>query len=234
MTEKDLIKKLRSLNQIKPNQDWVVLNKAEMFGGGVNKVVENNHTFVYNYKNIFINLYRFFISQKRLAYSFAVLVFVIAGGFLINLNNMQNNSAVPEKVSVKNDSVAIDKFHALKQKSQSLAEVVVNGENTDILAVNEIKSATRDLTEAVQNDSSIAKEVALQVKNDKALASIFSQEELKSSSDDLYRALDEQMIADLESSSLTQEQQDSLSEAKEIFKEGDFYGALEVILTIRE
>ncbi len=68
MTEKQLISKIRKLEQIKPRQDWVFLTKK--------RLLEQEKPFVFNFNELVIGL-RFVLSHKLVFANLAVLIVLI-------------------------------------------------------------------------------------------------------------------------------------------------------------
>ena len=58
-------------------------------------------------------------------------------------------------------------------------------------------------------------------------------DQLKVSSDDLYKTIDEQIITDLSQVTLTQSQQESLKEIKDLYNKGEYSLALENIFMLQ-
>jgi len=218
MEEKQLILKLQQLKQIKPRENWVVFNKSNIFNASL-----LNHSL---YEKIF-----YFISnsqlQKRLSYVFAVFMFIFAG--LIGANFLVKESNIPNQpAAIFKPDVSIESF---KVKSQDLAKAVekykLENVNTD-----EVKVAVKNLTDEINKNPSIAKEVAVELKNSGTLASLDGGTELKEASGDLYKTIDSQMIGDLEKTTLTQDQQKILNDIKELYSQSKYLEALEKILLI--
>ncbi len=73
MQEKQLINKLKELQQIKPRKDWVILVK--------NQILENKQVVQEKQKFGFLALLSSLIYQRKLAYAFATLLFIMVGMF---------------------------------------------------------------------------------------------------------------------------------------------------------
>lgn len=228
MTDNQIISKLQELKKIKPRAEWVLLVKDQIFtndanGTIVNGVVANSAShwkFIVNTFNPF---------QRKLSYTLAALLILFTGALSIKYflpNNMDMAQESTGALAVKSNVTTF------KVKSQSLAEAVKNNSENLSLAVKEIKDATRNLTNAIAKDPETVREVALEVRDNKTLLDNIDQEDLRETSDALYKTIDTQMIEDLQKTTLTQEQQVSFDEVKDLYSKGKYYEALEKILLI--
>lgn len=225
MTDRELIFKLQLLKQIKPNQEWVVLTKRQLLGVDVREAAQPT------YREIFSRALGL-VFKGKLAYAFAAFLLIFSGAFVFTKYNLPSN----EINIVKNSQAALgevkNNIETLKVKSQSLAKVSNNKSQDVTLAVKEVNDAVKSLTDTIQKNPGLAKEVALELKNDGTLLSIDGGDDLKQTSDDLYKTIDEQMISDLEKTSLTESQQETFDEANSLYKQGKYSEALEKILLV--
>lgn len=238
MTEKELISKLQTLKQITPRKDWVFSVKMEMFG---ENAVAPKVAAEPRYKKIFGNIFSITL-QKKLAYSFATLLLMFAGVFGFAQYTLPGDPLFEVKKITEHSQSALtgesnvkSNVETFKKRSHDLAEVVKNNKDGNkASAVKEVKDATKSLAAAIEKDSNLVKEVALEIRNNQTLLAVLGEEDLKESSDILYKAIDSQMIADLEKITLTEEQVKMLEEIKVLFKEEKYLEALEKILLINE
>lgn len=234
MTEKQLISKLQVLKQIKPRKDWVLLTKNEI----LKKEVITSQPAQANFTGFFSNVFKF-ADNNKMAYSFAALLFVFAGAFgftqyvlppdaLLSVEKMteQSQAALTGETDIKTA------FEIIKQKSQDLALVKTQKDGNVSSATKELNDVTKNLTDAIAKDPSLAKEVAMGITNDQTLAAVFSVDDLKESSDILYKAIDEQMIEDWQKGRqrLTIEQQEKLEEILALYNDKKYAAAMEKIL----
>src|SRR3989344_618467 len=229
MEDSKLIFKLQQLKQIKPRKEWAVLVKNQIFENNISDVTSKA-----TYASLLPNIFKAYFG-KRLVYSLATLLFIISGvvGFVrygvLNVKVSQKSIASLSSTEspLKNSDV-----EELKLKSQNLINVTKNKPQDFALAIKEIKTATNNLTEAIKNDPKLAGEVAMEVKNNGTLLSVVSETELEQASDALYKTIDEQMIKDLETTTLTEDQKIIFSEAKDLFEQAKYSVVLEKILLI--
>ena len=239
MAEKEIISKIKRLKEIKPREEWVSFAKSEIF----------------NKEEIFTPVRANFSSetflsrmikspfQKRFAYALASFLFLAAGliGFVRYMfpgseSNLTAGIALQQDSDlVNNDNSDLfsvkSNIEVFKENSQSLAELAKSNPTEVPMAVEKVKAAAKDLTDAIQKDPKLAKKVALEVGN-KTLLDVTGGNSIKEASDSLYKEIDKQMIKDLEGATLTDEQENTLSLAKDLFEKEDYSGALENILLI--
>lgn len=228
MTDQELIAKLQGLKNIKPSQDWVVLSKNHILSAIL--VAEKQPV----YKSIFSNISSLFY-QKKLVYSFAVLLFLITAGvtfFEFGLSGQHENLAGQSTASSLAESALKSNVADLKSKSQSLANAVQNNSENVSLVIEEVKDATKNLKVAIQKNPGLVKIIALDVNNSKSLLDIAGGSDLKATSDDLYKTIDDQMIADLKKTTLTKDQQGALNHIQDLYSQGKYSDALVNILLI--
>jgi len=230
MTEKELITKLQGLKHIQPDKRWAFSLKTQILGETmVVPVMPAPFR-----KTLFSSVLNVFF-RKELAYAFSVLLFVLAGTFGFNNRTLSNDilanlAGWNSKPQETDFAVAMENF---KKRYQDLALIVKEDNKSEIpAALAQVKTAANTLADAVQKDPALAKAIALQVKNNGTLLTIDGQADVKESSDVLYKILDEQMIADLEKTTLTEGQQNQLGVARALYNEGEYAKALEIILLI--
>jgi len=225
MTEQQLISKLQALKQIKPRQEWAVFTKTEILNShNALPVVSGKSWKLSNFLGIF--------SQRRLAYALASFLILFAGvaGF-IKYGLPQDNAQKSTTTLVASNTLQ-NNVEAFKVTSQSLNQMVHSSPEDVAFAVKKAKDATQTLTNTIKENPSLAKTIALDVNNNKPLLDIPGGSDLKASSDDLYKTIDSQMISDFEKTTLTQDQQDSLTNIKKLYQEGDYSDALVNILLL--
>lgn len=239
MTEKQLIAKLQTLKEIKPRKDWVLLVKNEMFNlpaqAGNEVAVKPPKA---SFTGLFLNRFKF-AHQSKMAYSFAALLFIFVGAlgfaqhtlpgdalFSVKKITEQSQAALTGETNVKST------FETLKKRSKDLAIVKTQKDGNVSSATKEVNDAAKSLTEAIQKDPALAKEVAMEITTDQTLLAVFNESDLKETSDILYQALDDQMIEDLQKrkKTLTLEEQEKIEEILALYDEKKYSQAFEMIL----
>jgi|SRR3989344_3195387 len=210
MEDKKIIFKLQTLKQIKPNQEWAFLLKNEILGNSAiksNKKVSDG----LNYQNVFSNISDVFF-QKKLGFALVVLLFVVSGVFgFVNV--------LPGDEATK-----------LTNNSKATLTGVSEGNNLST-KVKEVKIVVENLTKAIKKNPGIAKDVALELKSNGTLASLGSNTDLQETSDVLYKTIIEQMVKDLESSTLNENQQSIFNDVKKLYEGKKYFEALEKMLS---
>ncbi len=221
MTEQELISRLQSLKQIKPRENWVVFAKSKIFEVKPAK------------SSVFSEIMGS-IFQRKVAYAFAAFLFVVAGLFgFMNYGLPTKTIDIQVAKQSQENLVAIkSSVEDFKVKSKNLSQIAQSNPKDIKLALKEVKEAAAELTNAIKNDPTLAKEVALEINNNKTYLDIQGGGDLKETSDILYKTIDEQMIEDLEATTLTESQQEALSIAKGLYEEGKYSNALESILLL--
>ncbi len=245
MTQKQLISKLQELKQVKPRKDWVLLAKMDILGLSAKTesivmerkaIPQIQPSYKWNFSNILGLIY-----QRKFAYAFAVFLFIFMGMFgiaqytlpgdmLFSVKKMTEQS----QASLIGESNIKNNFENLKKRSQDLAQAVKDKKDGNIsFAIKEVRDATSSLNDAIAKDPKLAKEFAVEIKDNKTLLDNIGGEDLKQTSDTLYKTIDSQMIADLQNTSLTESQQKTLTEINDLYNQGKYFDALEKILLIK-
>jgi len=237
MTEKDLISKLQKLDQIKPRQDWVFSLKSEI----LNPKSETNPKF-----SNFEFLISIFFSRKSLAYAFATLLFIMVGMFGFAQYTVPGDMLFSVKKITEQSQAALSGQTGLKQevatlgsRINELTQLTKDGRTANISsAIDEVRQSASKVAESLKassaKDPQSAKELASEVQKIKqlqTLADLSGTPEMKSL-DDALATLVQNEITDLEKTTLTEAQKETLKEVKGLYDAGDFASALEEILTI--
>ena len=235
ITEKQLIESLSQLKEIKPRKEWAVLLKSQIL------TEEKTTPVVAKSVGMMDAFYSLFV-QKKFAYSLAAFAFVVVGmiGFAqytvpgdllfpVKKLSEQSEAALTGQTSLKQNVVA------LNSRINDLAQVAKDGRKENIpSAISEISANVKDLAKSLKanpvNDSETIKEIAAGLKT---LASVPGTD-MSENSDvrDLYQAVVQSQIADLDKTTLTDGQKKELVEIKDLSDQGKYTDALEKILLI--
>ena len=225
MTEEQLIYQLKELNKIKPNKTWVVLAKMNILGSEISARREVlQPTYKFNASNIFG-----FIFQRKLAYAFAMLFFVFLGGLGFVYFPKQDGQVAMSPAAI---SAVKGDVEMLKTKSRALSQIAVNNPGDISHAVQEVKVVAKTITKSIKKDPGLAKEVALEINNNKTYLTVTGEDESKETLTELYKTIAEQLIKDLEDVSLTEDQKKSLERIKNLYDQEKFTDALEGALLL--
>ncbi|MEK7664011.1 MAG: hypothetical protein AAB340_00980 [Patescibacteria group bacterium] len=226
MTEQELIKKLQSLKQIKPSQEWVFLTKNQILGNNQT----NRKAVRPNYAEGLSNFFRV-IFGRQLAYSIAVLLLVLSiGTFAIIKGFLPSGGS--NDVSTASLIAIRDNVEEFKEKSKVLSSLAQSKTEDVALVVKDVKEIAKELTIAVQKEPQLAKEIALEVNNNKTYLEMTGDSSLKEISYGLYEAIVKQMIKDLENTTLTESQLKTLVIIKNLFEQEKYTSALESVLLL--
>lgn len=237
MNEKQLVEKLMLLKEIKPRKEWVFLAKSQIFAEP--KVAEISAVKTLGIMDI---LPAFFF-QRKLAYAFATLLFVIVGVVGFAQYTMPGDLLFSvKKISEQNQNP----LQIAYNRSEDLVTIIKQNRTENIApAVSELKASIADaaknlVASLAQNDNKKSiKEIATEIKkiedNQKQLQTLGIDISATDEAKDLNNALaplvkDE--ITDLEKVTLTEEQQTILNEVKDLYDKGSYSDALEKILLI--
>jgi hypothetical protein len=245
MTEKELIKKLQILKDIKPRKDWVILTKTQILD-------EQREQFS------LIESLRLFFQFKLAKPAFASLiaVFLLFGLFSFAQNSLPGDFLYSiKKIAERGQAVfvsEIDKPQAnLELANKRLEELTKIAETNQVKklapAINEfqasISEATKSLSrmEATSSDPVAikkmvegTKELGGKIQEVKSLGVVIGEEEfdeLQVVSDKLEVKLFNLLISDLEKRTLTEEQEELLNEMKELAEQGKYSEALIILNT---
>ena len=230
MEEKELIGKIRGLRQIRPNRDWVSLTKSQILGE------EKKYT----------SLFLFPFLKLKPVYAGLIVVFILVGLFGVSQNSLPGDPLYSIKkiteraqtVFVAEEDLPRVQLELADKRLEELARVAQENRVKNLSsAINETKASISEANKNLAKASSPAEvkkivdeiEEKAQVIN-QTLGVAFGEEEigeLRQNSDKLYA---EYLISDLETRTLTEEQQEILEEAKELYEAGDYSGALGKIL----
>jgi len=231
MTEELLILNLQSLKNIKPSTEWAVSVKANIFASpAIQKEIAAKPAYQTLIPQIISSMY-----SRKLAYSFAVFLFLAVAGIV---GVAQYNSSGPtvanntQKAPSRNLIAIKSNVEDFKTKSKNLSQIA-NLKTEDIaLAVKEVKEVAAEITDAINKDPELAREVALEVNNNKTLLNVQGSEDLKETSDNLYGLIVEQLIKDFDKMSLADGPQKSVDRIKSLFEQKKFMSALEDALLL--
>ncbi|MSU54413.1 MAG: hypothetical protein EXS48_01045 [Candidatus Staskawiczbacteria bacterium] len=216
MEDQQLIAQLKELKNISPRKEWVILAKNEILNGQA--------SFAGFWTKIPAMMF-----QKKYAYAFAALAILLVGS--ITVMQLPGNSGVkvasPAALVLAKNNVA-----EFKVKSKELSMVSKSDAKGFSLAVNDVNAVAKQLTQAIQSDPGVAREVALEINNNKTYLDVESSAELKATSNDLYKIVVEQIVSDLGKTSLTESQQEALNIAKGLYAKEKYTDALESILLL--
>jgi len=238
MTEADLIKKIRLLKQIRPSKDWVLLTKRELFKEetSVFKAYRNPASVILGiFPRLFLN------------YRFAVATFVVLGILASGTVNLAQNSLPGDflysvkRISEKGRAIFVSEKEKpraqLELANKRLDELTKIAEENQVQklapAISEFQASLYQAAKDLKKPNKLTKEIVdqtqkLEENREKVEALgivIGGSEEFENT----LKEIVQREIQDLETRSLTENQEELLGEIKEDFEVGNFAGALEKI-----
>ena len=232
-----LIEQIKSLKEIKPRKEWVVLLKSQILA---EKQLEINIVKRSEAKSVGVLdiLYSVFF-QRKLAYSFAVVLLMVLGAFGFAQNTVPGDLLFPVKKISEQSQAALTGHTGLKQNAvvlnnriNDLVQVAKAGKNNNISsAIDEIKAnaieLAKDLEDNTADDPQTLKEIAVSLKTLAAVPGTDLTNSLGIGA--LYQIVAQQQIDELKKATLTVGQQEILVEVEDLYNKGNYSVALEKI-----
>jgi hypothetical protein len=236
MEEKELIARLRELRQIKPSQDWAVLVKDQILGQEQKARRENSFAIV-------LSIFRMIFAKPAYAGLAAFFVFAgLFGTFAFAQKSLPGEALysmkkVTERVQsafVSEEELPLVQLELTNKRLEELAQVAQENRVKNLpSAINETKVSISEANKNLAKASSPAevKEIVDKIEEkvetiSQTLGVAFGEEELgelKHNSDKLYT---DDLISVLETSALTEEQEEVLSRMEELAEEEKYSEAL--------
>ena len=235
MTEKQLISKIKKLRNIKPDQDWVVFTKDNIMGK------EKKFSFS-ALVNDFYKGERFVFNHKP-AFAFLTVLLIVIGLFGFSQNSVPGDSlftlkkitekgqGVLEKDEVKRNLALVDK------RLDDLAKIAEDNDVNKLApAINEYQETVSNVADSLEDNPKNIQEIVGTIKELEG-----KQEKIKSLGieigdneklDNVLGQIVQNEINDLETKILSEEQEQELNQAKELFEQEEYSEALEKILTL--
>jgi len=230
MTEKELISKLQELRQIKPNQDWTFSLKS--------RILAQEPTYK---EKVSVSFFPFF----KPAFATLVSIFVLVGLFGFSQNSLPGDLLYPVKKIVERGEALFVSEQNKPQASLELAGKRLE-ELAKIAQTNQSRKLPQAITEFQASVSQVAKNFSKTEGISQNLAAINKFVELEKGKqaveqtlatqietgdlDDAYKSLAENLISDLSTRTLTEEQAEILNQMKELVEQGKYSAALELYL----
>jgi len=262
VTQKELIAKIKQLKQIQPNQDWVILTKAEILR---EKDIKNESVQSRGYWNVFVtgleelkNLSKGLIFRPAFATISIIGVLALVAIFGCAQNSLPGDVLYPvkkitekAKIYVLREAGLETKLELTNERLKELSEITQTNQVRNLaFALQEYKTAKIEVEEQVsdlikqsknqEQAVAIAKKVAPRLKaiNEKE-KEVFTTlgiepEEQDNNTDTTEKTIVELLIKDLSSQTLTEDQQEILTQAQELFENQQYQQALIKILSINQ
>jgi len=240
MSKNDLENKIRQLKEIKPRKEWAVLLKSQILNSEQKQVEMVEMPAV---KVGIMDVISGIFFQRKLAYASVLsLMFMIVGAFGFVNYTMPGDIFYPvKKIAEQTQQTPLQIAY---NRSEDLVKVVKENKTQNLTpAITEYKAsisdAVKNLTDtlAIGNDKKSVEEIINEVKkiqeNQKQLETLgvnMGDADEMSELDSTLAVIVENQIADLEETTLTENQQTILVEIKDLYEQGKYSEALEAIL----
>ena len=238
ITEKQLICQLKELKEIKPRKEWAVLLKSQILAEKA-KIEAPQET----YKAKLAGLMSMFpvFTTRRLAYALAVVLILIVGVFSVANYTVPGDLLFPVKKIAEQSQAALSGKTILNQdmtvfsnRVNDLAQIAKEGKTNNIPSViSEISANASQLVKNLKanpiSDPNTIKEIATSLKT---LADVLGTD-LSTNNDveNLYQTIVESQINDLRKATLTDDQKAELLQVEDLYNQGNYQEALDIILT---
>jgi chaperonin cofactor prefoldin len=238
MTEKELITKIQELRQIKPRKEWVFLTKREILG---EETIETT-------KFSWLEFFPRFLFQHKLAFVSLVLIGVVITTFGLSQNAVPGDLLFSlKKATEKAQTAFINKEEQPKVQlglaNKRLEELAKIAEGNQVKKlVPAIEECQASMSQAVKIAGNIKKpeearklvpeikKLEGNIQNLKTYGVEISDTE---NTENIYKSVVDVLIKDLETRTLTEEQQKLLTEAKETQEAGDYPNTLSILMQIQ-
>lgn len=251
MTEKDLIKKIQEISQIKPRKEWVLLTKSQILGEDAAAEVKLPHLCLQRFLDGLTIFPKLVLQRKPALISLVVIMGVFVSILGLAQNSLPGDIFYPvKKLAEKGQNVfASEKDQPrlnLESANRRLDDLTRIAESNKVrnleLAINEfqasVSAAAKSLAERrLSGDKEAVRQIALQVKKLEENKQKITSLGVVTETGELELAIKEitgRELKDMESKNLTEGQQKLLQEAKKDFEAGDYSGALGKILEITQ
>lgn len=238
MTEKELILKIQGLREIKPKKEWVFLTKREILG---EEPVERT-------KVSWLEVFPRFFFQYKLAFASLALIVIVVMTFGFSQNAVPGDLLFAFKKATETAQTAfISKDEQLKNRLE-LANKRLE-ELTKIAKQNQVKKLSFAIEECQASMSQVVSKVGNVRKPEEARKIVPEIKKMEGNiqnlktygveisdadnTENIYKPVVDVLIKDLETRTLTQDQQKLLTEAKETQEAGDYPNTLSILMKIQ-
>ena len=240
ITQKQLIASLEQLKEIQPRKEWALLLKSQILSP---KQAEAEVSFTNQKAQSagFFNTISSAFFQRKLAYSFAALLFMVVGVLSFSKYEMPGKTSSQVKEIADQSQASLigqtglnQDVATLNNKINDLAQATKEGKTKNIpSAINEVSANVSQLAQNLKanptQDSTTIKNIAASLKTlaDVPGTDLNTNQDVK----DLYQTVVLSQIADMQKTTLTDAQKSILTQAETLSDQGKYAEALEVLMT---
>jgi len=250
MTEKELILKIQGLRQITPKKEWVFLTKREILGLPATNFEETwaGEESFETTKISWLEVFPRMFFQYKVAFASLVLIIVVVCAFGFSQNAVSGDLLFSlKKITEKAQTVFVPSEGQLKNRLE-LANKRLE-ELTKIAEQNQVKKLSSAIGECQASMSQVANKASNVRKPEEARKIVPEIKKMEGNiqnlktygveisdaenTENIYKPIVDVLIKDLETRTLTEEQQKLLTEAKETYKIGDYPNTLSILMKIQ-
>ena len=249
MNQEELINSIKQLREIKPRKEWAVLVKSQisLSAEALAKADNSQPSFAKategKTKSVGImDVISSVFFQKKLAYAFAVVLFLIVGVFGFAKYTVPGDLLFPVKKIAEQSQAALtgqngfmQSVATLNNRINDLAQVAKDGRTDNIpSAISEVSANAKDLVKNMKDNLTKDPETLKVVANSlKTLADVSGTDlTVNPDVEDLYHTVVSAQIVDLQRATLSTDQKNILARAEDLYNQGKYADALEEIMTI--
>ena len=235
MTEAELIKKIKTLKEIKPRKDWVVLTKTQILGN----VEVRPQLFLFPFfKPAYAGLFLFLLLIGLAEFSQGAL----PGDPLYSLERISERTQSvfvskeeQPKLQLELTNKRLEELNKVAEANQvkRLAPALNEFETTKIAAKKEVVNSIKN--KSGKEATKVAKDIASKLnevnENEKKVYATLNIESTGGVEQTAEKAVVEILIKDAKNSTLTEEQKADLVKVEEYYKSGDYQEALNLFMT---
>lgn len=235
MTEAELIKKIKTLKEIKPRKDWVVLTKTQILGN----VEVRPQLFLFPFfKPAYAGLFLFLLLIGLAEFSQGAL----PGDPLYSLKRITERTQSvfvskeeQPKLQLELTNKRLEELNKVAETNQvkNLAPALSEFETTKIAAKKEVVNSIKN--KSGKEATKVAKDIASKLnevnENEKKVYATLNIESTGGVEQTAEKAVVEILIKDAKNSTLTEEQKADLVKVEEYYKSGDYQEALNLFMT---
>jgi len=240
MNQNELVETIKQLKEIKPRKEWAILLKSQILNSASAEQVRVVKIPAEKRVGI-MDVISGVLFQKKFAYASATLVFLVIGVFGFARYTMPGDLFYPVKKIAEQTQSPVQVAY---NRSEDLVKVVKENKTQNLTpAITEYKAsisdAVKNITDSLAKDTDkksveeIVSEVKKLQENQKQLETLgvnLGDEKEMSELDGILAQIVENQIADLEETTLTEEQQTTLAKIKDLYSQEKYSEALEEIL----
>ena len=237
ITQKKLIESLRQMKEIKPRKEWAVLLKSQILSEQqeITPIQAQSAGFESFFSNFF---------EKKMGYAFSAVLLLAIGIFGLSRYAMPGDTlfsvkkiADQSQASLTGQTQLNQDVATLNSRINDLAQITKEGNTANIPpAVSEVSVNVSQLVKNLKNNPKqtpqTIKEIASSLKTlaDVPGTDLSNNQDVK----DLYQAVVQNQIDDLQKTTLTDDQKKILTTVEDLAKQGKYSEALEKILLINQ